>query len=115
MWGTQAIAVGGIGMVPYVREVAGGAISGFGVQVGPIQTVMAAPAEFVSQSMQGDLDEAWQRSLWEVTAFAFKAPARQGWITGDFVRDYSNGDADSEGYQVIRDFFFPRPRERNRR
>ena len=111
-WGLTNVVVSGFGMIPVVREMVSAALTRYRFQMSPVEGALESPVKFIDQSLQGEFDEQWARSVVDMFGFAFQLPARQGWITGEFIWDYASGDADSEGYEVLRDLLFPRPKER---
>jgi len=74
--------------------------------------VFATGADFITQSKQGEMDEAWQRALVDLLGATLRLPSSQAWITLDYIRDVMNDDSKSEGFDKVRDLVFSRPKDR---
>jgi len=98
------IALYPVNSVPFARDIANGLFQGYGYDISPVAGVLGTAIRVAGRTddiIEGDATEANLRDLMKVIGTLAHLPTGQLWLTGDYLYDLSQEDADLSFHEAI--------------
>ena len=115
-WFVKVVGVYPLLTLPFVRDVANPVFTGYDYQLSPVERAGKLVVETARdiRKEKRSLEEVGKDML-DLSGYIFGLPTSQLAITGEYMKDWIEGDVEPESLdEVLYDFLYRRPRERNR-